>query len=75
MDETRDYHTKLSKSEKEKYICLHAEYYKKKKKEKKVQMNVFTKQKETLRLQKQTYGYQNGKAGGRGGKDKLNVSD
>ena len=38
-------------------------------------MNVFTKQKETLRLQKQTYGYQNGKAGGRGGKDKLNVSD
>ena len=33
-------------------------------------MNVFTKQKETLRLQKQTYGYQNGKVGGRGGKDK-----
>jgi len=28
-----------------------------------------------LRLQKQTYGYQNGKAGGQGGKDKLNVSD
>ena len=38
-------------------------------------MNVFTKQKETLRLQKPTYGYQNGKVGGRGGKDKLNVSD
>ena len=42
----------------------------KKRKKKKVQMNVFTKQKETLRLQKQTYGYQNGKVGGRGGKDK-----
>ena len=33
-------------------------------------MNVFTKQKETLRLQKQTYGYQSGKAvaGGGGGR-------
>ena len=72
MDETRDYHTKLSKSEKDKYIYLHAEYFYLKKK---VQMNVFTKQKETLRLQKPTYGYQNGKVGGRGGKDKLNVSD
>ena len=30
-----------------------------------VQMNLFTKQKQTLRLRKQTYGDQRGKAGGR----------
>ena len=33
-----------------------------------IQMNLFTKQKQTHRLRKQTYGYQRGKLGGR---DKL----
>ena len=35
-------------------------------------MNLFTKQKQTHRLRKQTYGYQTGKVGGRG---KLGVWD
>ena len=35
-----------------------------------IQMNLFTKQKQTHRLQKQTYGQQRGKVGGR---DKLGV--
>ena len=38
---------------------------------KKIQMNLFTKQKQTHRLRKQTYGYQKGK----GGKDKLGGGD
>ena len=37
-----------------------------------IQMNLFPKQKETHRLQKQTYGYQRGKVGRR---DKLGVWD
>ena len=37
-----------------------------------IEMNLFTKQKQTHRLQKQTYGYQRGKVGGR---DKLGVWD
>ena len=36
-----------------------------------VQMNLFTKQKQTHRHRKQTYGYQRG----RGGRDKLGVLD
>ena len=37
-----------------------------------IQMNLFTKQKQTHRLRKQTYDYQRGKVGGR---DKLAVWD
>ena len=39
-----------------------------------IQMNLFTKQKQTHRHRKQTYGYQRGKVGG-GGMDKLGVWD
>ena len=39
------------------------------KKQKMIQMNLFTKQKQTHRHRKQTYGYQSGKGGG----DKLGV--
>ena len=35
-------------------------------KKKMIKMNLFTKQKQTHRLQKQTYGYQRGKVGGEG---------
>ena len=65
MDGPRDYHTKWSKTEKDKYH-LYVES------KKKIQMNLFTKQKQTLRPQKQTYGYQRGNVGGR---DKLGVWD
>ena len=34
-------------------------------------MNLFTKQKQTHRHRKETYGYQRGKVGGGGGADKL----
>ena len=37
-----------------------------------MQMNLFTKQKQTYRIRKQIYGYQRGKVGGR---DKLGVWD
>ena len=39
---------------------------------KKIQMNLFTKQKQTYRLRKQVYGYQRGKVGR---KDRLGVWD
>ena len=39
----------------------------------KIQMNLFTKQKQTYRLRKQTYGYHRGKVPGHGGRDKLGV--
>ena len=54
MDGPRDYHTKWSKTEKDKYH-LYVES------KKKIQMNLFTKQKQTHRPQKQTYGYQRGR--------------
>ena len=40
--------------------------------QKRIQMNLYTKQKQTHRHRKQTYGYQRGKGGGR---DKLGVWD
>ena len=40
-----------------------------------IQMNFSTKQKQTHRLRKQTHGYQRGKVGGGGGRDKLGVWD
>ena len=58
MNGSRDYHTRWNKLEKDKYhmILLKAK--------KMIQMNLFTKQKQTHRPRKQIYGYQNGKGGG-----------
>ena len=47
--------SKVSQTEKDKYHMISR---------KMTQMNLFTKQKQTPRLQKQTYGYQRGKVGG-----------
>ena len=59
MDRPRDYHTKWSKSDKDKYmISLICGI------QKVIQMNLFTKQKQTHRYRKQTYGYQREKRGG-----------
>ena len=57
MDGPTDYHTKWSKSEKDKYhmILLICGILKKM-----IQMNLYTKQKH----RKQTYGYQTGSGGG-----------
>ena len=54
-DGTRDYNTKWSKSDRERQILWYQLYVKSKKI---VQKNVFTKQKQTHRHRKQTYGYQ-----------------
>ena len=48
-------------------ICYHL-YVESKKM---IQVNLFTKQKQTHGHRKQTYGYQRGKGGGGGGEDKL----
>ena len=63
MDGPRDYHTKWSKSERERQLSYNIAYMWNLKKEK-TQMNLFTKQKQTHRHIKQTYGYQRGKGGG-----------
>ena len=47
-------------------------YAESKKKKKMIQINLFTKKKQTYRLWKETYGYQRWKTGGR---DKLGVWD
>ena len=57
MDGPRDDHTKLSKSDKDKYHMLSLICGIKKM----IQVNLFTKQKQTHRHRKQTYGYQRGK--------------
>ena len=64
-DGPRDYHTKWSKSERQRRIPYDNTYMKSKK------MNLFTKQKQTHRHRKQTYGYQRGK----GGREKLGAWD
>ena len=66
MDGSRDYHTKWSKSKTN--ITWYHLYVESKKM---IQKNLFTKQKQTHRLQKQTYGY--GEPWG--GRDKLGVWD
>ena len=72
MDGPRDYHTKRSKSERERQIPYEIAYMWNLKK-KMIQMNLFTKQKH--RLREQTYGYQGmGKRHGEG-RDKLGVWD
>ena len=52
----------LSKSDREKQISYDIAYMWNLKKI--IQMNLFTKQKQTYRHRKQTYGYQRGKVGG-----------
>ena len=66
MDRPRDYHTKWSKPDRERQISYDSTYINMW--NKKIQMNLYTKQKETHRHRNQTYGYQMGKAWGVGGK-------
>ena len=68
MDWPRDYHTEWSQKDKDKYCMISLIYECKKM----IQMNLFTKQKQTHRHRKQTYGYQSGE--GLGG-DKLGIWD
>ena len=65
MDGPGDYHTKWSKSDRERQIS-HDITYMWNLKRKMIQMNLFTKQKQTHRHRKQTYSYQRGKVGGGG---------
>ena len=65
MDGPRVHHTKLRKPDRERQISYDIAYNLK---EKKTQLNLFPKQKETHRHRKQIYGYQRGK--GSGGRDK-----
>ena len=69
MDRPRDCHTKWSKSDRERQISYDITYMWNLKKM--VQMNLFTKQKQTHKHGKQAYGYQRGKVG----RDKLGVWD
>ena len=59
IEEARDYYTKRSKSDKDKYhmISIISEI------KKMIQMNLFTKQKQTHRHRKQTYGYKGERVG------------
>ena len=71
VDGPRDYHTRWSKSDRERQIydithMWHQIFFKK------ILMTLFTKQKQTYRYQKQTYGYQRGNMAGR---DKSGVWD
>ena len=61
MDGPRDCHTMWSKSDEERLISYDITYIWNLKK--KIQMNLFTKQKQAHRHRKQTYGYQRGKRG------------
>ena len=64
MDGPRDSHTNCSNSDRVRRISYDITYMWNLKKM--IQMNLFTKQKWTHRLRKQTYGYQMGKVGGGG---------
>ena len=64
MDGPGGYYAKWSKPDRERQISYDITYMWDLKKM--IQMNLFTKQKQTLRLQKQPYGYQKGKVGGGG---------
>ena len=68
MDGPRDYHTKWSKSDRERQILYDITYMWNLKYD---TMNLFTKQKQTHSLWKQTDGYQRGKVG----RDKLGARD
>ena len=62
MDGPRDYHPRWSKSDRERqtYDITYVES------KKMIQVNLFTKQKQTHRHRKQIYGYQRGKGLGEG---------
>ena len=64
MDGPRDYHTKWSKSDRERQISHDVTYMWNLKN--KMQLTLFTKQKQTHRHGKQTHGYQRGKGQGEG---------
>ena len=59
MDGPREYHTKWSKSHRERQIFYDIIYMW----NQKYDMNLYTKQKQTHRYRKQAYGYQRGKGG------------
>ena len=62
MDRPRDCHTEWNKSDRERQISYDIAYMWNLKNM--IQMNLSTKQKQTHRHGKQTYGYQRGKGGG-----------
>ena len=64
MDGPGDHHTKQGKPDRERQILYDITYMWNLKKM--IQMNLFTKQKQTHRCRKQTYGYQREKVGGKG---------
>ena len=64
VDGPRDYHTERSKSDRETQISYDTTYMRNLKK--RIQINLFTKQKQTHRLREGTYGYRGGRVGGRG---------
>ena len=70
MDGPGDCHTEWSKSDRERQVSYDIAYMWNLKKM--IQMNIFTKQKQTHRLREWTYGYQWGRMGGR---DRLEVWD
>ena len=63
MDEPGDHHTKWSKSDRERQISYDIVYMQNLKNM--IQMNLFTKQKQTNRFREWTYGYQGGRVEGR----------
>ena len=63
MDGSGDYHTKWSKSDRERQIPYNIICMWNLKKKKKIQMNLFTKQNRLTDIEKQIYGYQREKAG------------
>ena len=67
MDGLRDYHTKWSQSDTERQIAYDTTYMwnlkKTNEQTKMIQINLFTKQKETHRHRKQIYSYQSGEVG------------
>ena len=69
MNGPRDYHPKRSKPDRERQISYDITYMWNLKKM--IQMNLFSKQKQTHRPKKQTYGYQRGKRR----RDKLGVQN
>ena len=60
MDGPGDYHTKWSKTDRERQTSYDIAYIWNLKKKKKIQMNLLTIQKQTHRLREWTYGYQMG---------------
>ena len=63
MDRPSNYYTRLSKSDRERQISYDITYMWNLKK---IQMNLYIKQKQIQRHRKQTYGYQRGEGGGEG---------